>query len=103
MYAIFKTGGKQYKAKVGDVIKIEKLDSEIGSTVKFDEILLIADDKNITVGAPFVSGATIDGEVKEQKRDKKIIIFKKKRRQNYRRKNGHRQHSTYVEIKSISK
>lgn len=103
MYAIFKTGGKQYKANVGDVIKIEKLDSEVGATIKFEEILLVGDDKDVTVGAPFVAGASIDAEIKEQKRDRKIIVFKKKRRQNYRRKNGHRQHSTYVEIKAINK
>lgn len=98
MFAVIKTGGKQYKVAQDDVIAIEKLGSEAGETVTFDTVLMVGDK----VGAPIVDGASVTGEVLKQFRDDKVIVFKKKRRQNYRRKNGHRQHKTLVKITGIS-
>ena len=88
MYAVIKTGGKQYKVASGDVLKIEKIAGEAGKEVVFNEVLAIDE----TVGTPLVAGASVKATVLKQARDAKIIVFKKKRRQNYRRKNGHRQH-----------
>ena len=95
MFAVIKTGGKQYKVEKNEVIKVEKLSAE--KEVVFDEVLMI-DDK---IGAPFVNGAKVVCEVLDQIRDKKIIVFKKKRRHNYRRKQGHRQYLTVLKIKDI--
>lgn len=100
MYAIIKTGGKQYKVTKGDVIRVEKLEVEAGKKIKLDEILMIGGDKP-AVGSPFVKGASVEAEVVEQTRNKKIIIFKKKRRNSYRRKNGHRQPVSILEITDI--
>ena len=97
MYAVIKTGGKQYKVSTGDVLKIEKIAGEAGSEVIFNEVLAI----NETVGTPLVSGASVKASVIKQARDAKIIVFKKKRRQNYRRKNGHRQNITLVKITDV--
>ncbi|MCL1785653.1 MAG: 50S ribosomal protein L21 [Alphaproteobacteria bacterium] len=94
-YAIFQTGGKQYRAKVGDTIKIEKLKAE--GKVEFDQVLMVGDK----VGDPIVKGAKVVCEILEQKRADKILVFKKKRRQNYRRTRGHRQHITVVKITEI--
>ncbi len=101
MFAVLRTGGKQYKVQKDDVIKVEKLDAEAGKTVDLTEILYLSDGKTATLGAPLVKGASIKAEVLEQKKDSKIIIFKKKRRQNYRRKKGHRQSVTILRIKDI--
>ena len=101
MYAVIKTGGKQYKVAKDDVITVEKLAGEPGSSVDIGDVLLVGDDKEQTVGAPLVEGATVAAEVVEQKRDDKIIVFKKKRRKNYRRKNGHRQEVTVLKITDI--
>jgi len=100
MYAIIKTGGKQYKVTKGDVIRVEKLEVEAGKKIKLDEILMIGGDKP-AVGSPFVKGASVEAEVVEQTRNKKIIIFKKKRRNSYRRKNGHRQPVSILKITDI--
>ena len=97
MYAVIKTGGKQYKVASGDVLKIEKIAGEAGKEVVFNEVL--ASDE--TVGTPLVAGASVKATVLKQARDAKIIVFKKKRRQNYRRKNGHRQSITLVKITEI--
>ena len=97
MYAVIKTGGKQYKVASGDVLKIEKLAGEAGKEVVFNEVLAIDE----TVGTPLVAGASVKATVLKQARDAKIIVFKKKRRQNYRRKNGHRQSITLVKITEI--
>ena len=97
MYAVFKTGGKQYKVTTGDVVKIEKIAGEEGKEVIFNEVLALGD----TVGTPFVSGASVKATVLKQAKDAKVIIFKKKRRQNYRRKNGHRQQITLVKITDV--
>ena len=102
MFAVIRTGGKQYRVAENDVIRIEKLDGEAGSTVTFDQVLMVGGEGDAKVGAPTVEGATVTGELVEQMRDKKVIIFKKRRRQNSRRKNGHRQHLSVVKITGIS-
>jgi large subunit ribosomal protein L21 len=94
-YAIFQTGGKQYRVKVGDIIKVEKIDSE--GKVEFDNVLMIGDK----VGSPMLDGATVSADILEQKRNDKILVFKKKRRQNYRRTKGHRQYITVLKITAI--
>ena len=101
MYAVVKTGGKQYKVQKDDVIRVEKLDAEAGKSVTLDEVLMVNDGKKSTIGAPLVSGAKVTAEVLEQTRGEKVIVFKKKRRQNYRRKKGHRQDLTVLRIKDI--
>ncbi len=100
MYAVIKTGGKQYKVAQGDKLRVEKLAASVGDTVTFDEVLLLGGDA-ITIGAPLVAGAKVQAKVVAQNRDKKIIVFKFRRRKNYRRKNGHRQPFTALEITSI--
>jgi large subunit ribosomal protein L21 len=102
MYAVIKTGGKQYKVAEQQVVKIEKTDGEVGTTIKFEEVLAIADQNGVRIGNPTITGATISAEILEQKKDDKVIIFKKNRRQNYRRKNGHRQQVTVVRILDVS-
>lgn len=102
MFAVIRTGGKQYRVAENDVIRVEKLDAEAGSEVTFDQVLMVGGDGDAKVGAPLVEGATVSGELVEQMRDKKVIIFKKRRRQNSRRKNGHRQHLSVVRITGIS-
>ena len=97
MYAVIKTGGKQYKVASGDVVKLEKIAGEEGKEVVFNEVLALDD----VIGTPLVSGATVKATVLKQARDAKVIVFKKKRRQNYRRKNGHRQNITIVKITDI--
>ncbi len=97
MYAVIKTGGKQYKVASGDVLKIEKIAGDEGSEVVFNEVLALDD----TYGTPMIAGASVKATVLKQARDAKIIVFKKKRRQNYRRKNGHRQDITLVKITDI--
>ena len=101
MFAVVKTGGKQYRVEKDDILKIEKIDGEAGDQVVLDEVLFVGDGDKVSVGAPLVDGASIAGEILEQKRDRKIIIFKKRRRQNYRRKAGHRQHKTVIRITDI--
>ena len=101
MFAVIKTGGKQYKVAADDVIQIEKLGVEPSDQVVFDNVLMVGNDADITVGAPLVEGASVVGELVENKRGKKIIIFKKRRRQNSRRKNGHRQEYSIVKITDI--
>lgn len=102
MFAVVKTGGKQYRVTEGDVIKVEKLDGETGKNITLDEVLMIGDDKGVKVGEPLIKGANVTAEVLEQKKDKKITVFKKKRRHNYRRKKGHRQEITVLRVKSIA-
>ncbi|WP_033067734.1 50S ribosomal protein L21 [Thalassospira australica] len=101
MYAIIKTGGKQYKVAADDVIKVEKIAAQTGETVKLEEVLMVAGDGAPKVGAPLVKGASVTAEVLEQAKGDKVIVFKKKRRHNYRRKNGHRQNLTVLRIKDI--
>ena len=97
MFAVIKTGGKQYRVSKDDVIAVEKLDGDAGATIVFDEVLMLDDQ----VGAPRVEGAQVTAEVVRQFRDEKKIIFKKRRRKHYRRRNGHRQHLTLVKITAM--
>lgn len=98
MFAVIKTGGKQYKVAKDDVIVIEKLNAEVGSTVTFDNVLAV----NEKIGTPTVAGAKVSAKVVKQTRDDTVIVFKKKRRQGYRRKNGHRQYISIVKITDIA-
>ena len=102
MYAIIRAGGHQYRAEPGKTIRIQSLDAQPGETVRFEEVLLGADGDNIKIGAPVVSGAAVTAEVVRHGRGEKIIIFKHKRRKNYRRKQGHRQGFTEVRVNDIS-
>ena len=103
MFAVFKTGGKQYKVAADDVITVETLPGDAGSEVKFHDVLMIGGDgKAPSVGAPLLAKATVFAEVMEQSRGPKIIVFKKRRRTGYRRKNGHRQNQTVLRITGIS-
>ena len=101
MYAIIQTGGKQYKAEVGDIISVEKLDAEVGTEVSFD-VLMTADGENVIVGKPFVEGVKAIAKVVEHGKGKKVIVFKYKPKKNIRKKNGHRQPYTKVEITAIA-
>jgi large subunit ribosomal protein L21 len=101
MYAVVKTGGKQYRVAKDDVLKIERLPGEQGDIITLEEVLMVGDGAAVTVGAPLVAGASVAAEIVEQARGPKIVIFKKRRRQNYRRKKGHRQHLTVVKITDI--
>ena len=103
MFAVVKTGGKQYKVSEGDVIQVEKLEGEVGAAVTLDQVLMVGEDEDVQVGTPMLDGNQVAAEITEQLKDKKIIVFKKKRRKNYRRKNGHRQLVTRLKITKISK
>lgn len=102
MFAVVKTGGKQYRVAEGDVIKVEKLAGDVGKNITLDEVLMIGDEKGVKVGEPLLKGASVTADVLEQKKDKKITVFKKKRRQNYRRKKGHRQEITVLRVTKIA-
>lgn len=101
MYAIIETGGKQYQVEEGQSIFVEKLNVEEGSKVSFDRVLLVSKDGDIKVGSPVVEGAKVEGTVERHGREKKVIIFKFKAKKNYRKKKGHRQPFTKVNIESI--
>ncbi|PHQ59804.1 MAG: 50S ribosomal protein L21 [Robiginitomaculum sp.] len=101
MFAVIKTGGKQYKVAKDDIIVIEKLDAEAGKKITFDDVLMCGEGSDVAVGAPSIKGASVSGEVIEQRKGDKVLVFKKKRRQNYRRKKGHRQNETVVKITAI--
>ena len=101
-FAIIKTGGKQYKVKASDLLKIERLkDSKAEAKIEFNEILAYGDDKNIEIGSPFVKGAKVEAEIVKNSKNRTILIFKKRRRQNSRRKNGHRQQYSLIKINKI--
>ncbi len=103
MHAVIKTGGKQYIVKPGDIIDIEKISGEPGEEVNFEEVLLVsADGEDVKVGSPVVESARVEGRIVKQKKGEKIVVFKFKRRKGYRKKAGHRQNLTSVEITSIS-
>ncbi len=102
MFAVIKTGGKQYKVAVDDVFDIEKIELEDGAAVTFEEVLAVGSDAGVTVGAPTIAGATVVAEVVEQTRGPKVISFKKRRRQNSKRKRGHRQLLTTVKVTAIN-
>jgi large subunit ribosomal protein L21 len=102
MYAVFKTGGKQYRAAKGDRLKIEKIDAAEGDSVEFDEVLLVGEGESVQVGTPVLAGSKVKAKVVLQAKDKKIDVIKFRRRQNYRRTHGHRQKFSLVEITGIS-
>ncbi|MBM3586188.1 MAG: 50S ribosomal protein L21 [Alphaproteobacteria bacterium] len=102
MFAVIETGGKQYRVTENDVITVEKLAGEAGGTVAFDRVLMVRTGADVKVGAPLVAGALVKAEIVEQSRADKIIVFKKLRRKNYRRKHGHRQHQTVLRITAIT-
>ncbi len=102
MYAIFETGGKQYKVQEGDVIKVEKLGLEASSNVKFDTILALSKDDNITFGSPYVAGASISASVLLEGKNKKVIIYKYKSKKGFHKKKGHRQPFTQIKIDKIN-
>ncbi len=100
-YAIIRTGGKQYRVTPGDLVRIERLDGDVGAPVEFGEVLLTAAEGAVRIGTPLVDGVTVRGTIVEQGRAKKVLIFKKKRRKNYRRRRGHRQSITTVRVTEI--
>ena len=102
MYAVIRTGGKQYRAAVGETIQVEKLEGNVGQTLQIDEVLLLAQDEAVTVGRPFVAGAKITAEIIAQGRTPKVVIYKFRRRKKYRRKTGHRQMFTSLKITGIT-
>ena len=102
MYAVFRTGGKQYRAAKGDVLRLEKIEADEGATITFDEVLLIGEGADVKVGDPLLSGGSVSGKVLSQGKTKKVNVVKFKRRQNYLRQGSHRQFYTEVEITGIS-
>ena len=102
MYAIIETGGKQYKVQNGDQLRVEKLSAEAGNTVVFDKVLACGEGSDIKVGTPYLEGLTVEGEVVESGKGDKVIIFKYKAKKDYRKKQGHRQPYTLVEIKAVA-
>ncbi len=101
MYAIFKSGGRQYEARPGHVIRMEKIAGEVGDNISLGEVLLVSDGEDIRVGQPLVEGVTVQARIVEQGRLPKIVIFKHKRRKDYRKKQGHRQAFTAVRVENI--
>jgi len=102
MYAVFRSGGKQYRAAKGDVLRLEKIDGDEGATVKFDEVLLVGEGSDIKVGSPTLSGSTVSAKVLQQGKSRKVSVVKFKRRKNYLRQGSHRQFFTEVEITGIT-
>jgi len=102
MYAVIKTGGKQYRVQPGETVQVEKLDVEVGKTVEFDEVLLVADGEHVRLGTPHVAGAKVVAEVVDQGRDKKILVYKYRRRKAWHRKQGHRQPFTALKVTEIN-
>ena len=102
MYAVFQTGGKQYRAKQGDVLKIEKLELDAGSDVAFDHVMMLGEGDDVKIGTPTVAGAVVNGKVLSQGRADKVHIVKFRRRKHFRKQQGHRQYYTEVEITAIS-
>lgn len=102
MYALVEIKGKQYKAEKGSLLKVEKFDVEAGKEVDFDSVLLVSDDKKTRIGQPYVKGAKVKAVVEEHGRDKKILVFKYKKRKNYRRTRGHRQQYTLLRVQDIT-
>jgi large subunit ribosomal protein L21 len=101
MYAIMASGGKQYRVQEGDVLRLEKIDGEVGASVSFDQVLMVSDGEEVQLGRPVLEGATVHAHILEQDKARKILVFKFKRRKRYRRKLGHRQPYTAVQIDRI--
>ncbi len=102
MYAVIRTGGKQYKVALGDKVKVEKIAGVIGDSVMISDVLAVGEGNDLKIGDPVLENVSVETKIVEQKRDKKVIVFKLKRRKNYRRKQGHRQSFTRLEIKAIN-
>jgi large subunit ribosomal protein L21 len=102
MYAIIRTGGKQYQVAQGDQLRVESLDGSVGDTVEIDDVLLVADGEDVKIGKPQVEGAKVTAKIVEQGKAKKVLVYKKKRRKGYEVKNGHRQLYTALRIEGIS-
>jgi large subunit ribosomal protein L21 len=101
-YAVIRTGGKQYRVTSGELLRIESLKGDVGSQVEFSDVLLTANEGSVQIGTPLVVGASVTAQIVEHGKERKIIVFKKKRRQGYRRKQGHRQHFTAVRVQNIN-
>jgi len=101
MYAVVNSGGKQYKIQQGEILRVEKISGDVGSPVTFDRVLMFSDGENVSIGQPLLDSVSVEGHIVEQGKAKKVIVFKYKRRKRYRRKNGHRQEFTAVQIDSI--
>jgi len=101
MYALIKTGGKQYRVAEGDTLRVEKIEGEVGEVVEFEEVLMIANGERVEIGRPMLKDSKVVGEIVEQGKGEKIIVFKSKRRKGYRKKQGHRQQYTALRIKEI--
>ena len=102
MYAVIKTGGKQYRVTEGQTLKVEKLDAEAGSNIELDQVLMVADGENVKIGAPFVDGGKVTATVEAHGRGDKVTIIKFRRRKHHRKQMGHRQHYTAIKITGIS-
>ena len=102
MYAIIRTGGKQYQVEAGTQLRVEKLTGAVGDTVELDDVLLVADGEDVKIGQPVIEGAKVTATIKEQGKARKVLVFKKKRRKGYQVKNGHRQMYTALEINEIN-
>ena len=102
MLAVFKTGGKQYSVKAGQILKVEKLEGKKGDSISFKDVLAVSENTQNTIGSTLVEGAVVEAKILDQIRDKKIIVFKKRKRQNYRSTQGHRQYLTVLKIETIS-
>ncbi len=103
MYAIIKTGGYQFRVEPGMKIMVPRLEGEKGTSLTFEDVLLVAKDDKVVVGRPFIEGIKVQGTIVEQSKGPKVIIFKRKRRKGYQRKTGHRQYQTWVQIEKIAK
>lgn len=101
MYAVVAAGGKQYKVQEGEILRVEKLDGEVGASVAFDQVLMVSDGENVQIGRPVIESAAVRGHIVEQGKAKKVIVFKYKKRKRYRRKRGHRQQFTAIQIDQI--
>jgi large subunit ribosomal protein L21 len=101
-YAVIRTGGKQYRVAPGDVVRVERLAGDVGAAVEFTEVLLTGGDGAVRIGTPLVDGARVRGQIVEQGRARKVLVYKKKRRKNYRRRHGHRQSITAVRVTEIA-
>lgn len=102
MYAVIKTGGKQYRVMQGEYLRVEKLDAEVDGTITFDQVLLVGEGENVTVGAPIIEGATVSAKVLSHGRGKKVRVIKFRRRKHHMKRQGHRQHYTEIEITGIA-
>lgn len=101
MYAVIKTGGKQYRVSPGDLLKVEKMTGNVGDSIAFDKVLLTSDGEDVNLGNPYLEDVKVTGQITAHGRDKKVIVFKYKRRKGYRKKRGHRQDFTLIKIENI--